>query len=131
MKKVLILAVFMAIAIVPVFAENTVEIPCNQIQIGKFVAADPKLSSGIIGERSILVPVKFLTPFKVKPDVVVALTFVDSDKSTNFRINITADQITKEGFNVIVKTWYDSKVYHVEGTWTAVAPASTVIITQK
>lgn len=59
------------------------------------------------------------------PIVLVMLSGVDSDNATNQRVLVTTDNITQYGFNVLYKTWWDTRLYGAWVTWIAI-PRSMV-----
>lgn len=71
------------------------------------------------GERTMTVDIDFDRPFDTKPDIVLSVTQVDADKEVNFRINVEAMSISRDGFTLKIRTWADSKVYSLSGFWLA------------
>ncbi len=108
---------------VPMMAQ-TVQVP--QVQVGTFVSSGTNLSNGA-GDRQLTVAVTFPKPFAEKPSVIVGLTAIDAAGGVGTRINVAPDAITRDGFIVVIKTWADSKVFSVNGSWVAVAPATVKV----
>lgn len=73
--------------------------------------------SGTRERRHIL---RFRTPFKSVPAVHVALTMWDMDSATNARADLAAEKITREGFDVVFRTWGDTRVARARVRWMAV-----------
>ena len=71
------------------------------------------------GERLFDAEIKFAQPFSSPPTVVIALTGLDSSGSANTRVVLSSGDVTPMDFEIVVKTWADSLVYTVWGTWTA------------
>jgi WD40 repeat protein len=69
--------------------------------------------------RMIYVPIKFDSPFKKIPQVIVGLQTLDAGDII-VRISVTAEDITSEGFKICFSTWEDSKVYKATASWIAV-----------
>ncbi len=71
--------------------------------------------------REANVNITFKPKFKSKPKVFVALATIDSSKDANTRIELFLDEssITQDGFEAILKTWDQSKVYKVDVVWIA------------
>lgn len=63
--------------------------------------------------------IKFPTPFTTAPTVMIALTGLDSSNGFNTRVVVTSGDVTTLDFEVVVKTWSDSILYGVWGTWIA------------
>jgi hypothetical protein len=120
MKHIVIVLGLIAITLLvamPVMAQGTVTVPC--IQTGTFNSTGANLSSGS-GDRQMSVAVNFPQGFSEKPEVMVALTGLDA--SDNVRVILKVEGVSRDGFTVVVKTWADSKVNSIQGTWMAVAP---------
>jgi hypothetical protein len=116
--------VILVLAIQPVMAQGTVDVP--QVQIGTFSSTGTNLSNGS-GDRQMTVAISFPKPFKVKPDVMVSITMVDADTKANVRVSVKAEGISRDGFTAVIKTWADSKISGVEGNWVAVATTTAKV----
>lgn len=73
------------------------------------------------GERTATIEVSFEKAFQEKPSVAVSVNVIDSDKASNLRYSVKAISISRDGFVVQVRTWADSKVYQLGGSWSAYA----------
>lgn len=71
------------------------------------------------GERTMTLGVKFEKSFIKKPQVILSVTQIDSDKETNTRFNVEAISISRDGFTLKVHTWAESKLYSISGYWAA------------
>lgn len=71
------------------------------------------------GERTMTIDVKFDKPFTKKPQVILSVTQIDSDKETNTRYNVEAISISRDGFTLKVRTWADSRLFSISGYWIA------------
>jgi H-type lectin domain len=72
------------------------------------------------GPRSSSVPVLFSEPFKLVPAVFVSLEMWDMDSKTNQRAEITAENIELVGFDLMFKTWGDTKIARARAAWMAI-----------
>lgn len=63
--------------------------------------------------------VTFSRPFKSKPVVQVALSLWDMDSGANVRADISADKVSETGFDLVFRTWSDTKVARVRMSWLA------------
>ncbi len=72
------------------------------------------------GERAMTIDVDFETPFTQKPQIILTVTQLDSDKESNVRYNVEAISISREGFTLKVRTWSDSKIFSISGYWLAI-----------
>lgn len=62
----------------------------------------------------------FKEPFASPPVVHVALSMWDMDSATNARADISAENITETGFDMVFKTWGDSRVARARARWMAI-----------
>ncbi|PID35978.1 MAG: hypothetical protein CR993_07375 [Rhodobacterales bacterium] len=71
------------------------------------------------GEREFREAIRFREPFFAVPMVQVGISMWDVDGSTNQRIDISADKITRTGFQIVFRTWGDTRVARVRADWMA------------
>ena len=71
------------------------------------------------GARERRKKITFDTPFKSEPAVHVALSLWDMDSATNARADVTAEKITTKGFDIVFRTWADTRVARVRVRWMA------------
>ena len=64
----------------------------------------------------------FDPPFQAPPVVMVGVSMWDMDHKTNMRADISAENITPNGFDLVFKTWGDSRVARIRADWTALGP---------
>ena len=64
--------------------------------------------------------VKFSEPYRVEPSVHVSMSMWDMDQDKNQRADITAEKVTEKGFDLVFRTWGDSRVARVRAEWLAV-----------
>ncbi|MCV3212003.1 RICIN domain-containing protein [Plectonema radiosum NIES-515] len=77
------------------------------------------LNSGS-GERTFTTTVKFNSPFRVPPQVSLAISGQDVGIAKNIRLQVIAKNITVDGFELTYKTWFDTVVFSAWATWTAI-----------
>jgi hypothetical protein len=70
------------------------------------------------GGRSVKSYVRFPKAFPYVPSVHIAITWFDGSGSS-VRVNIVAEDITKEGFNAKFTTWADTHLWGVGASWIA------------
>ena len=66
----------------------------------------------------------FSQAFKAPPSVFVSLSMWDMDSGTNARADVSAAEITTEGFEVVFRTWGDTRVARARVRWMAIGPLS-------
>jgi hypothetical protein len=58
-------------------------------------------------------------PFTGYPKVVLSLAGIDADHQSNLRLQLDAEDVQQEEFNIRVSTWDDSLIYNVWVNWLA------------
>ena len=71
------------------------------------------------GAREMRRVVDFSESFSVNPVVSVSISMLDMDTAKNHRVDIAAEDIGREGFTIVFKTWGDTKIARVRVDWTA------------
>lgn len=69
--------------------------------------------------RSFRTHIRFATPFAGIPVVQAALTGFDIDRHHTARIDVRTESITPDGFDLLIGTWMDTRVYQVSVSWLA------------
>ena len=64
----------------------------------------------------------FARPFKAPPMVHVTLSMWDMDNAHNARADVSAERITREGFDILFRTWGDTRVARARIGWFALGP---------
>ncbi|MCB1334416.1 MAG: H-type lectin domain-containing protein [Roseivivax sp.] len=72
------------------------------------------------GERERRKPVRFDTAYKSRPAVHVGLALIDVDTNPNFRTDVRAENVTRHGFDLVFRTWSDSRVARIRMSWIAI-----------
>lgn len=72
------------------------------------------------GAREALQSIRFDAPFLRVPAVMVAISLWDSDRHTNLRADLRAENITASGFDLVFHTWGDSRLARIRADWTAI-----------
>lgn len=72
------------------------------------------------GAREALTTILYNGVFLNPPTVSVNISMWDMDQETNIRADVSTAQITREGFQIIFKTWGDTRIARVRATWTAI-----------
>ncbi len=98
------------------------------IQQGSHVLFSDYEDDGVMwaktGPRAIRYAVAFREPFISPPAVSVGISMWDLDQKTNQRADISADNITEVGFDLVFKTWADTRVARIRADWMAIGQAS-------
>lgn len=74
------------------------------------------------GPRESRHKMSFAQAFNDPPSVMVAISMWDLDQKTNARADICAEKITKAGFQLVFRTWGDTRVARIRADWMAIGP---------
>lgn len=74
------------------------------------------------GSREAVKAVTFREAFREPPTVQCSLTLWDVDSGTNVRADIEAENVTEAGFNLVFRTWGDTKIARIRASWLAIGP---------
>ncbi len=71
------------------------------------------------GPREFRQEVRFSGPFLSPPAVQVSMSMWDVDHTANQRVDLTAEKITPVAFDLVFRTWGDTRVARVRADWLA------------
>lgn len=74
------------------------------------------------GPREVRQTQSFKESFSDPPVVTVGISMWDMDHRTNSRVDIMAENITVTGFEIVFRTWGDTRVARVRADWMALGP---------
>ena len=72
------------------------------------------------GARERRLSVRFNHPFRAMPAVQVTASLMDMHQDTAHRSELVAENISETGFDVVFRTWSDSRVARVRAAWMAI-----------
>lgn len=72
------------------------------------------------GPREMRVRIEFDEAFKTRPVVITNLAMFDMDEATNQRADLTHGNVTLDGFDLVFRTWGDTRIARVRADWTAI-----------
>lgn len=75
------------------------------------------------GPREVRHKQEFKEPFLAQPAVTVGVSMWDIDHQVNSRLDISAENVTAEGFEIVFRTWADSRIARIRADWMAIGPA--------
>ena len=61
-------------------------------------------------------------PYHKVPSVFVSLSMWDIDTENNARADVSAETISEDGFEIVFKTWGDTRVARARVRWMAIGP---------
>lgn len=77
------------------------------------------------GPRELRRPITFSERFSAAPAVHVSISLWDMDQKSNQRADIAAERITAKGFEIVFRTWGDTRVARIRADWLAVGPVES------
>lgn len=72
------------------------------------------------GPRERRKAVTFAEAFLAVPVVQVSISLWDVDGATSVRADISAETVTPQGFELVFKTWADTRVARLRASWMAI-----------
>jgi len=76
------------------------------------------------GQRERRRRIAFSEPFRTLPAVHVSISMWDVDNETPLRADVSAEVITAQGFDLVFRTWGDTRVARVRVAWLAMGELS-------
>tara|TARA_R110002096_G_scaffold224794_5_gene414120 strand:- start:31 stop:378 length:348 start_codon:yes stop_codon:yes gene_type:complete len=76
------------------------------------------------GQRERRNSIRFATPYRDIPTVHTSLALWDVDNATAMRADLRAENLTNEGFELVFRTWGDTRIARVRASWMAIGPLS-------
>ena len=92
----------------------------SQVLFSDFTDGGPMWTGS--GPRESRHKVSFSQPFRDAPSVIVSVSMWDLDQKTNTRADISAEKITRTAFQLVFRTWGDSRVARIRADWMAIGP---------
>ena len=77
------------------------------------------------GPRESRTQIDFDETFTEAPVVMVAISMWDADTKGNLRADLSAEKVTRKGFQLVFRTWGDSRVARIRADWTAIGALMT------
>ena len=74
------------------------------------------------GPRESRHSVAFKESYAEVPSVTVSISMWDLDQKTNARADVSAENITTTCFELVFRTWGDSRVARIRADWMAIGP---------
>jgi len=75
------------------------------------------------GPREVRLTQNFDQAFLQTPVVMVGISMWDMDHQVNSRGDISPENVTETGFEIVFRTWADSRIARIRADWTAIGPA--------
>jgi len=76
------------------------------------------------GPRETRLKVTFSERFRDVPAVHLGMSMWDTDGNTNQRADLRGEAVTAEGFEIVFRTWGDSRVARIRADWIAIGEVS-------
>lgn len=72
------------------------------------------------GARRASREVRFSEPYRLPPTVHVGLSMWDMDQTTNSRTDVRAEEVSEQGFNLVFRTWGDTRIARARAVWLSI-----------
>lgn len=72
------------------------------------------------GTRERRKPIRFEQSFRSAPVVMVSISLWDVDTGAAVRAEVKAENVSSEGFDLVFRTWADTRVARLRLGWTAI-----------
>ncbi len=69
--------------------------------------------------------VRYAERYEAAPVVQVSLSMWDIASGANARADVTAEQIDRDGFDIVFRTWGDTRVARVRVAWISIGAVSS------
>jgi len=77
------------------------------------------------GEREVRQRVRFSESYRKAPNVMAHLTMWDLDKEANLRADVKAEAVDRDAFDIVFRTWGDTKIARVRVGWMAIGETAS------
>lgn len=74
------------------------------------------------GQRERRNRITFSTPYKDIPTVQASLALWDVDNATVMRADLRTENIEQNGFDLVFRTWGDTRIARVRVAWMSIGP---------
>jgi hypothetical protein len=74
------------------------------------------------GQREARKSVRFSGAYADAPTVSVQASMIDMSNEANTRADLQAENITQLGFDIVFRTWGDTRIARVRASWQAIGP---------
>lgn len=101
--------------------ENTVGVESGETVLFSDFEDGGEMWTGT-GQRERRQRIDFSTPFKEDPTVQASLALWDVDNATVMRADLRSENITEDGFDLVFRTWGDTRIARVRIAWFAIGP---------
>lgn len=75
------------------------------------------------GPREVRQKEQFKEAFVAPPAVTVGISMWDMDHNANSRVDITAENVSETGFEIVFRTWADTRIARIRADWLAIGQA--------
>lgn len=81
------------------------------------------------GDREVRLKIRFSGSFQTPQHITLGITGMDSSMAQNLRFSLVAEGVTSDGFEIVLKTWDDTKIARASVNWSAIGqtvPSSAI-----
>lgn len=92
----------------------------NRMLFSDFIDGGPMWTGH--GDRESRFSVRFSESFQAAPTVMVNIGLCDMDYHHNMRTDLSAENIKIDGFDIVFRTWGDTRIARIRVDWMAIGP---------
>lgn len=74
------------------------------------------------GPRERCKSVTFSETFQSTPVVQISISLWDVDTATALRAEVVAKNVSSTGFDIVFRTWADTRIARIRASWSAIGP---------
>lgn len=63
---------------------------------------------------------RFSEPFRAAPAVHASISLLDADKATAIRTELSVENVTAQGCEIVFRTWMDTRIARIRVAWMAI-----------
>ncbi len=91
----------------------------GRAQMFDHISSDGPMWAGN-GKRWARTVVRFEAPFQSAPSIHLSISMIDAASARNLRLELTAEDVSTDGFTVVAHTWSDTRIGRLQVQWTAI-----------
>ncbi|MFZ3580921.1 H-type lectin domain-containing protein [Loktanella sp. DJP18] len=103
------------------FGNHTVGVDQGDLVLFSDFEDDGEMWTGE-GPRLTRRSVRFADSYDAPPVVQVSLSMWDISNGANARADVTSELVTRDGFDIVFRTWGDTRVARVRVAWISIGP---------
>ena len=103
------------------FGHHTVGVDQGDLVLFSDFEDDGEMWTGD-GPRLTRHPVRYSEKYDAAPVVQVSLAMFDISNGSNARADVSAENVSRDGFEIVFRTWGDTRIARVRVAWFSIGP---------